>query len=80
MKSSGSDIAQCGIRKNQSDVVIALSNPVSSLGGIDGSTNSVIMHLVRGDKVDLGSCSSYDTMYINSAWFTTFSGFLLQAD
>ena len=79
MKNSGIDNAICIIRKNGSNVVVAETDPDSSSdGGFYSSTNSVVIHLVHGDKVDTGSCSPIANIYGYD--FTTFSGFLLRAD
>ena len=79
MKNFGSDSADCYIRKNGSGVVEAYTNPDSnSESGYYSSTNSVVIHLVHGDKVDLGVCSPF--AYIHGGIDTTFSGFLLRSD
>ena len=81
MKKDGRDYARCGMRINGSNIVFVLTAPDSdSDGGYYGSTNSVMLHLVNGDRVNLASCTTPDTMYINYNWFTTFSGFLVKAD
>ena len=81
MKKVGIDYAQCFLQKNGSDIVVVFTNPDSdSDGGYYGSTNSVILHLVNGDRVNLARCTTPDTMHIDSNWFTTFSGFLVKAD
>ena len=80
MQNGGSNYGACSVRKNGSDAVDAGTNPDSdSDGGAYSSTNSVVLHLVRGDKVDLGACSPNGSIYSSYA-FTTFSGFLLKAD
>ena len=57
--------------------VLTKSDPHSSSdGGLYESSNSVILHLDRGDRIDLGSCTKANTMY----YWTSFSGFLLRAD
>ena len=80
MKEPRRDYAICNIRKNGSNLdVRAYTDPDSnSDGGYYSSSNSVVMHLVHGDKVDLGSCSPIAT--ILSSDETTFSGFLLRSD
>ena len=73
------DYAQCFIRKNRLNTVYIYSNPVSSSdGGYYGASNSVVFCLVRGDIVDLGSCTAANTFDYGRE--TTFSGFLLKAD
>ena len=55
--------AYCYIRKNGSDKVWAYSDPYKDNGYYE-SSNTVILELTHGDRVDLGSCSSgNDTMY-----------------
>ena len=79
MKSYGSDYAQCYIRKNRSNVGEAYTNPDSnSDSGWYSSSNSVVIHLVHGDQVNLDSCSPIASIY--GFIHTTFSGFLLRAD
>ena len=81
LKTGGKDWAYCRIRKNGSYVVRALTDPDSgSDGGQYGTTNSVVLHLVHGDTVDVGGCNSISNFYIGSAYETSFSGFLLKAD
>ena len=80
MKNSGTDSADCQIRKNRSRLVIAHSNPEGdSETGYFSSTNSVVVHLVRRDVVDVGSCSSFNSIFTSNT-LTSFSGFLLKAD
>ena len=81
LRDSGSTIAYCHIRKNGSNVVEVYSKPeTASSDSYDGTTNSVVLHLVGGDKVDLGGCSAISTIQVNYDYDTTFSGFLLKAD
>ena len=69
--------AGCYIRQNGSGKVWTYSNPHSSSdGGLYESSNSVILHLDRGERIDLGGCRKANTMY----YWTSFSGFLLKAD
>ena len=51
------------------------SNTASSF---DGVSNSVILHLVHGDIVELAGCTDIGTFYADQQ--TPFSGFLLQTD
>ena len=76
VKNFGSDSAYCDIRKNGSNVVKAYT--LSHSNGYYSTTNSVVMHLVHGDKVDLGGCSPIASLY--GLKYTTFSGFLPTAD
>ena len=79
MKKPGSSYANCYIRKNGSNVVEAWTDPDSnSDNGYYSSTNSVVLHLINGDKVDLGSCSPIANIVVGTD--TTFSGFLLRSD
>ena len=71
--SSGVNI-DCYIRKNGSGVIRVY---LSSGNGNYESSNTVVLHLRLGDKVDLGACSSASTMWRDP---TSFSGFLLEAD
>ena len=76
---NGDDFAYCFIRMNGSNQVRAFSNPSSNSDwGFYESSNTVALHLVSGDVVDTGSCSSYDTILADTR--TSFSGFLLKAD
>ena len=60
-------------------MIRAESNVISNTAGsFDGVSNSVILYLVHGDTVDLGSCTDIRTFTIG--WETSFSGFLLQED
>ena len=69
--------AYCYIRQNGNDIVWTESDPHSSSdGGLYESSNSVILQLDRGDRVDLGTCTKASTMY----YWTSLSGFLLKAD
>ena len=74
----GRVLAFCRIIKNGGGVLSAFLSPDSkSNGGYYGTSNSVVIHLVRGDIVGLGDCSS---IHFDSDFDTTFSGFLLEAD
>ena len=78
-KASGEENAYCYIRKNGTNTIQAQSAVMSSIASsYDGVSNSVILHLVQGDIVDLGDCSYIGTFYPYSN--TSFSGFLLQKD
>ena len=72
-KKSRASKAYCFIRKNGSVVVIAYSE-----NQIDfyESSSSTILHLNRGDTVDVGSCYNPDAIHS----YTSFTGFLLKAD
>ena len=82
IKSRGSNEAECAIRKNQNHVLVeAWTNPDrNSDDGNFGSTNSIVIHLIHGDTIDLGYCTSAASMYTGGDWGTSFSGFLLRAD
>ena len=70
--------AYCSIRNNRSGVVQANSY-VGGYNNSDGNneaSTSVVLHLVRGDTIDLGSCSSPQSIEN----YSTFSGVLLRAD
>ena len=59
--------------------MIAISRVTINTTSIyDGSSNSVILHLVHGDIVDLGLCSAIGKFYPGPQ--TSFSGFQLQED
>ena len=74
----GRDFAFCRIIKNGGGVLSALLRPDSkSINGYYGTSNSVVIHLVRGDIVGLGDCSSIHTDF---DFDTTFLGFLIEAD
>ena len=79
LKNTGSDTAYCHIRKNGSNVVIVYTNPDTNSGQY-GSSNSIVIHLLLGDTVDLDNCSANIDNINTSYTFTTFSGFLLKAD
>lgn len=70
--------AYCNIRHNNSNIIIANSNPETRSGnrGIHEASTSLLLHLDTGDTVDLGGCSSIS--YLHS--YTSFSGFLVKAD
>ena len=78
MKEGGYDRAFCRIRKNGSGEVIAYTDPDSnSDDGMYSATNSVVLHLVHGDKVDVGYCTPIANIY---TYYSTFSGILIKAD
>ena len=71
---SCNNLAYCYIRKNSINTIRAYLDPYGC--SYDEASNSAVLHLSRGDKVDIGGCSSVGSM---SGW-TSFSGFLLKAD
>ena len=80
LRESGNSLsyASCSIRKNRSQVAEAFSNPEgNSEIGWDSSSTSVVVHLARGDEVDVYCGSSFISI---NARHTSFSGFLNQAD
>ena len=80
IKEGGYDIAYCRIRKNGSDKVFTYTNPDSnSDDGLYSATNSVVLHLVHGDKVDVGHCTPLASIYSYTGT-SSFSGFLIKAD
>ena len=80
IEGSGSNLATCWIIINEYSLVETFTDPNgNSDGGRFGVTNSVVIHLVHGDQVYLGLCSSIDSI-CSGGVATTFSGFLLQAD
>ena len=80
VKVTRADNAYCYIRQNNADKVIAFSDPSSdSDSGYDSGSVSVVLHLIRGDVVDLGHCTVVSKIYPNER-MTVFSGFLLKAD
>ena len=79
-KDTDDNYAQCYIRKNGSNQLLVYSRRgKSDDSGYYESSNTLVIHLDRGDIIDLGSCTEYRTMLIGQ-WWTTFSGFLLKAD
>ena len=74
-KKSAASRVYCYIRKNGSNVARA-EVPSESEFGYYESSASTILHLNRGDTVDVGSCYHADDIH----WFTSFTGFLLKAD
>ena len=80
IKTSEYNNAHCYIRKNGSGKVIAWTDPDSnSDGGVYSATNSVVLHLVQGDTVDVGGCSRIDNIH-NANETSSFSGFLIKTD
>ena len=78
-KFPGETRAYCYIRKNGVHLIHTQSFVNSNTAsGRDGLSNSLIVHLVHGDIVDLGLCTDIGTFYANSE--TSFSGFLFQND
>ena len=72
-KEYGVDYAYCSIRKNGSNMIHIQSSPAYDNSYYEGS-NTAILELTHGDRVDLGGCTSgNDTMY----YWTSFSGYLL---
>ena len=69
----------CKIRKNQSGLVIAHSNPEgdNEFGYYSGST-SVVLHLDHGDCIDVYCDSGVSSML--GSQYDVFSGVLIQAD
>ena len=80
IKEGGYNRAYCKIRKNGSNIVLAWTDLDSnSDGGFYSATNSMVLHLVHGDKVDVGRCSPIASIHSN--WDTSsFSGFMIKAD
>ena len=79
-KDRGESLAYCKIRKNGSNIVSAFTDPDSnSDNGLYSGTNSAVLHLVHGDKVDVGDCS-YLTSIQSHDDTSSFSGFLIKAD
>ena len=76
-KEYGFDSAHCDIRKNATRLIHVLSDPdIKSDRGYYESSNTVTLHLSRGDIIDIGDCTTASTM----AYWTSFSGYLLQTD
>ena len=67
--------AYCFIRKNEVNQIYVYSDPYYDSGYFE-SSNSVILHLRKGDNVDLGGCRSASYMW---EW-TTFTGYLIKPD
>ena len=69
--------AYCYIRKNGSNQILAYVQPASNcLNGFYESSNSVVLHLSRRDKVDIGDCLRIGIIHS----YSSFSGFLIKAD
>ena len=79
LKSYYSTQTWCKIRKNDSPIVVAHTT-ASQDSTYYSSSNSVVLHLMLGDTVDVGHCTSWSSIYGGSDYATTFSGFLLQSD
>ena len=76
-KNSRADSAQCWIRKNGANVIYAYSDPnMNADRGNYEAGSTAVMHLDVGDLVNVGGCTSIDTITLE----TTFTGFLLQRD
>ena len=76
-KERSTNYASCYIRKNGSKLLPAYTDPhASSDTGYYESTNSVVVHLKRGDIVDLGDCPGINNIHA----YTSFTGFLLKSD
>lgn len=73
--SSSYNTAYCHIRKNKSSQLYIYSDPVNDNGYYETS-NSITLHLDRGDIIDLGGCTSASSMWE----MTSFSGFLFKID
>ena len=75
----GKRMAWCFIRKNGANMMNAESYVSSSLAGNNfGSSNTAVLQLDKGDIVDLGECTVFNTF--KQGWQTSFSGFLLQEE
>ena len=72
----GADYAGCYIRKNKSDLIEAHSNPNTDYGFFSSSA-SVVVHLTRGDEMDVYCRSGEGSVRLD---YTSFSGFLNKAD
>ena len=71
--------AYCYIRKDQSNFLRVSSSSGNSTSYYISSTHAVI-HLDRGDEVDVGSCENIPGIFKSSDGGTSFSGFLLKDD
>ena len=76
IKTRDNDRAHCLVRKNGSNLYLAWTD---SAGGVYSATNSAVLHLVHGDKVDVGGCSPLASIY-SGYDSSSFSGFLIKAD
>ena len=74
-KKTGASRVYCYIRRNGSGIARA-NVPAESKSGYYESSASTVLHLDRGDTVDVGGCNSVSD--IDS--YTSFIGFLLKAD
>ena len=78
MKDRYAPNARCDIMKNGSPQVrVAVVPDNAAEDGLDVGSNSVILHLVRGDFVNLGACSLSSRFYSSE---TSFTGFLISPD
>ena len=73
-KFTGADRVYCYIRKNGNAVSLAFFPPESER--ISENSGSTVVHLDPGDKVDVGGCANPSDI----SCYTSFIGFLLQAD
>ena len=59
-------------------MVLAYSGPFSvSTNFYYSASNSIVLHLAHGDRVDLGDCTDPSSI---GQYGSSFSGFLLEAD
>ena len=58
--------AFCNIRKNGTNVVEAYTGPGGKRLFFSRTSNSVMMSLLHGDKVDPGACSRITSLYGNA--------------
>ena len=74
-KRTGASRAYCYIRRNGGGVARAVV-PAESNSNYYESSASTVLHLDRGDTVDVGNCNSVSDI----GSYTSFIGFLLKAD
>ena len=82
LKDSGANNAHCAIRKNESSVAIARSDPWGAVNtGYTSGSTSVVLHLSRGDLVDVYCDHTVGNLLAGySDMYNSFSGVLLQAE
>ena len=68
--------AYCNIRQNGQNKI--KTYVTSIFVGSDQVTNTVVLHLDKGDVIDAGSCNDYSKIHYDQ--MSTFSGVLLTAD
>lgn len=75
--SAAYDFVRCYIQRNGINEIVAFNNPHhQSDTGLYEASNSVTLHLAKGDTVSVGGCTPSNTFFE----YSSFSGFLVRAD